>query len=40
VDLRYSLERCDFPDQGGGTGKRSEQLTAVTLRVGWTPSGQ
>ena len=37
VDLRYSLERCDFPSQGAG--ERSEQLTALALRVGWAPPG-
>lgn len=37
VDLRYSLERCDFPFQGAG--ERSEQLAALTLRLGWTPPG-
>ena len=38
VDLRYSLERCDFPFQGAG--ERSEQLTALVLRVGWAPFAQ
>ena len=37
VDLHYSLERCDFPFQGAG--ERSEQLAALTLRLGWTPPG-
>lgn len=37
VDLRYSLERCDFPFQGAG--ERSEQLAALALRVGWAPPG-
>jgi hypothetical protein len=33
-DLRYSLERCDFPTDTGS--ERIEQLSGVVLRVGWT----
>ena len=33
-DLRYALERCDFPTDAGG--KRIEQLSGLVLRVGWT----
>jgi hypothetical protein len=33
-DLRYALERYDFPTDAGGN--RIEQLSGLVLRVGWT----